>query len=133
MTTPIASAEQKETFGDYEVHYIVIPTTFLKPQMAEKYGITRSESRSLLNVSVLHHNTPVTAVLAAQTKNLLSQTTQLAFEEIREGPAIYYLALIRHSDEAVHQITIEVTFEDGSQGSFEFQQRLYHEGAREPS
>ena len=128
LLTPAASmAEQKETFGAYEVHYIVIPTTFLKPQMAAKYGITRSENRSLLNVSVLHHGTPVEAKLAAHTKNLLSQINQLEFDEVREGPAIYYLALIRHSDEEVHQISLSATFDDGSQGAFEFQQRLYHE------
>ncbi len=124
----LAHAEQKQVFGDYEVHYIVVPTTFLKPDVAAKYGITRSENRALLNVSVLKQGTPVSAGLAARSRNLLSQISELEFEEVREGPAIYYLALIRHSDEAVHQISIDVDFEDGSQGTVDFQQRLYHEG-----
>ena len=120
-------AEQMQAFGPYEVHYIVVPTTFLQPEVAAKYGITRSRNRALLNVSVLRQGEPVRAVLNAQTKNLLSQISELTFEEVREGPAVYYLAQIRHSDEAVHQIIIDVDFDDGSKGQVSFQQRLYHE------
>ncbi|MEM7098913.1 MAG: DUF4426 domain-containing protein [Pseudomonadota bacterium] len=123
-----AKAEQKAVFDDYEVHYIVIPTTFLQPEMAEKYGIERSPRWSLLNISVLENLTPIGARVSATSKNLLSQTTELEFEEVREGLAVYYLALLRHSDEEVHQITVNVTFPDGSSGSVSFQQRLYHEG-----
>ena len=127
LATLSTHAEQKQVFGDYELHYIVVPTTFLQPQVAAKYDITRSRNRALLNVSVLKNGSPVATQLTAQAKNLLSQVSQLEFTEIREGPAIYYLALIRHSDEAVHQITINAIFDDDSTGQVEFQQRLYHE------
>ena len=120
-------AEQMQAFGDYEVHYIVVPTTFLQPEVARQYSLTRSRNRALVNVSVLLNNKPVQAKITGESKNLLSQIVPLSFSEVREGSAIYYLAEIRHADEEVHRITLNIQFDDGTSGEVQFQQRLYHE------
>ncbi len=123
-----AGAEQSRTFGAYEVHYIVVPTTFLKADIAARYDITRSRNRALVNVSVLDANdAPITAGLSGRSENLLGQSQVLEFKEIREGPAIYYLALLRHGDEEFHRVAIDVTLPDGSSGEIRFQQQMFFE------
>jgi len=50
--SPLGVAEQMQRFGQYELHYIVIPTTMLKPEIAAEYDISRGKDRALVNVSV---------------------------------------------------------------------------------
>ena len=52
--SPLGVAEQMQRFGQYELHYIVIPTTMLKPEIAAEYDISRGKDRALVNVSVLN-------------------------------------------------------------------------------
>ena len=47
-----AHAEQSSSFGDYVIHYNAIPSTFLTPDTAREYGISRSRNRAMLNISV---------------------------------------------------------------------------------
>ncbi|MDT8399886.1 MAG: DUF4426 domain-containing protein [Pseudomonadales bacterium] len=89
-------AEQAQDFGAYTVHYIAVNSTFLDPEIARQYGITRSERRGFVNISVLKNsadgNGPaVSAHIEGLKKNLLQQAQPLNFTEIREAQAIYYL------------------------------------------
>ena len=45
--------EQKQVFGDYEVHYIGLNSSFLPEDVAEAYDIPRSRSLAYLSISVL--------------------------------------------------------------------------------
>ena len=38
-----AFAEQKQTLGEWDVHYMVVSTPFLTPEVAANYGIVRSK------------------------------------------------------------------------------------------
>jgi hypothetical protein len=92
----LAMAQQSETFGPYELHYSVVNTTFLDPQIAESYGITRGEKRAILNLAVRKHLAPGDSEASAmelegKTWDLIQNQT-LQFNEIREGDAIYYIA-----------------------------------------
>ena len=51
----------------------------------------------------------------------------VCFEEVREGPALYYLAQIRHADEEHHRIEIDIILPDGSTQQLALQQKLYWE------
>lgn len=121
-------AEQKVTSGNYEIHYIVIPTTFLRPAIASQYDIPRGKNRALVNVSVLTSGgDPVKAGLTGRTKNLLEQRQSLNFSLVEEGPAIYYLAVLNHADEEYHRIEIVVELPDGNRETIAFQQKMYWE------
>ena len=123
-----AWAEQFQQVGDYEVHYIVIPTLSLRAEIADRYGVTRSDAQALLNISVLHNGTkPVSAAVAGTAANLLGQLQSLQFQEVREGTAIYYLALVRHSDEEMFRFAIDLALPDGQTGRLEWAQRLFRE------
>ena len=125
----IVQAEQKQTFGTYEVHYIAIPTTFLKPDIANQYNIVRAKNRTLVNISVLQSKdgnlTPVAADITGHATNLLSQQIPLEFRKVQEGSAIYYLALLRHSDEEHFRFKLNTIFPDGTIGVVEFKQKVY--------
>ena len=104
-----ARAEQKQSFGDYDVHYIIVPTMTLKPEIAEKYGLLRARNRSLVNISILNAlGQPTSAVVTGISTNLLGQDQTLVFSEVTEGEAIYYLALLRHANEEYHRVAIDI-------------------------
>jgi hypothetical protein len=92
-----AAAQQSQDFGDYVVHYNALNTNLIPPQVAQGYGITRSPSRALLNVTVMKKvldtpGTPVAANVSATGTNLTGQLREIPIREIRDPEgAIYYI------------------------------------------
>lgn len=98
------SAQQSETFGPYELHYSVVNTTFIEPKVAATYGITRGKDKAILNLSVREQlpgggNVGRPMQLKGTTRDLLQQQEVLDFQEVKEGPAIYYIAEISFLNE----------------------------------
>ena len=121
-----AAAEQKAKLGPWEVHYVVVDTTFLKPEVASSYGVTRGRDRAMMNISVLDpKGVPVAARLSGTLINLLSQREPLEFREVREGEAIYYLAEFKHTDRDVLRFEVDIVPPDGKPQRLEFQQKMY--------
>ncbi|MBN7797276.1 DUF4426 domain-containing protein [Parahaliea mediterranea] len=94
-----ALAQQSERFGPYELHYSVVNTTFLEPEVAARYGIVRGEKRAIVNLAVREHLAEGGAAtrpmqLKGRTWDLM-QNQDLDFQEVREGPAVYYIAPFR--------------------------------------
>ena len=90
-------AQQSERFDQYELHYSVVNTTFLEPKVAATYGITRSRQRAILNLAVREHlpqggTAGRSMQLKGRTWDLLQRAQELAFQEVREGDAIYSIA-----------------------------------------
>lgn len=123
LTLP-AQAQQSEMFDRYELHYSVVNTTFLAPKVAASYGIVRGDDRAILNLAVREHLEDGSTVarkmeLKGRTWDLLQKTQDLAFQEVREGPAIYSIAEFRFlSEEWRH---FEVHFRpEGATSTFTF-------------
>jgi hypothetical protein len=93
-----ALAQQSQDFGNYVVHYNALNTNLIPPQVAKGYGITRSSSRALLNVTVLKKvmdtpGTPVAASVKASATNLTGQLRELEIRALDDSEgAIYYVA-----------------------------------------
>jgi hypothetical protein len=91
------AAQQSQDFGDYVVHYNALNTNLIPPQVAQGYGITRSPSRALLNVTVLKKvmdtpGSPVSATVTATATNLTGQLREIAIREIKDPEgAVYYV------------------------------------------
>ena len=114
LAAPVAALAEEQTFGDYTVHYQAVNSTFLTPEIAEQYDITRSERRAFLNIAVLRNEsdgstTPVTATLNGVKHNLLQQSEAIEFALVREGEAIYYIGQFDFSDREVLRFTLEVS------------------------
>jgi len=127
LTAPV-QAEQKQVFGDYEVHYIILPTMSLNADIAAKYGLPRGRNRSLVNISVLNLlGKPISATVSGRSANLLGQSQTLDFSQVKEGDAIYYLALLRHANEEFHRVAIDVSLPNGTTAELRFQQQMFWE------
>jgi hypothetical protein len=94
----VSLAQQSQDFGGYVVHYNTLNTNLIPPQVAQGYGIVRSPSRALLNITVLKKvmdtpGTPVSAAVSASATNLTGQLRELEIREIKDSEgAIYYVA-----------------------------------------
>jgi hypothetical protein len=122
----IQGAQYKE-LGDWQVHYIAFPSTFIQPQIAKAYGLERSGYKGIVNISVLSNdaqNTAQTATLSGTAKNLLGNKQTLVFQEVIEGDAIYYLAQVNYSNEEILRFDIDI--QQGTEfQKLQFQQKFY--------
>ncbi|MFC3121003.1 DUF4426 domain-containing protein [Agaribacter flavus] len=121
-------AEQKQTLGQWDVHYIAIPTTFLTPEVASSNQIVRSKYSSLINISVLDNDSKAAQSVSVRGKavNLLGTTKPLSFKQVKEGSAIYYLATVGFSDQETLRFTIDIQLGNEIQ-QLKFQQKMYAE------
>ena len=130
LTAPQVQAQQSEMFGPFELHYSVVNSTFLEPKVAATYGITRGERRAILNLAVREHVGDTTEarsmLLQGRTRDLVQRGAALEFQEIREGPAIYYIAEFEFLDEEWLFFEIDFRPEGADQTySFKFKHQLY--------
>lgn len=123
-----AHAEQYETLGNWDVHYIVINTSFLTAEIARTYGIQRSQYQGLVNISVLDkdsHEAQSVSVMGDAT-NLLGTKKSLTFKEVKEGDAIYYLAVLPFRDQEQYRFNIDIRH-GNEQQTLKFKHKFYSE------
>ena len=124
--------EQKQVFGDYEIHYMGLNSSFLEPEVAKAYGIPRSRSMGYLSISIMKTTTDedvpeaLTGDVRGQMQNMIGQKKELEFKEIKERNAIYYISTFRFDQEDVYKFTLQVS-PDGESRTFDvkFDQRFY--------
>ena len=128
-----AQAEQFETYGDYEIHYIAFSSELLQPETAQQYELERARNRAVLNISVLKTaasgaNTAINAAVRGSFTNLAQQKQTLDFKRVTEGKAIYDLASLRYTNREILRFDIEFQ-PDASQPvrKLTFNQQLYFE------
>lgn len=123
-----ANAEQKKVLGDWEVHYIAFPSTFLTPEVARANEITRSTTQAVVNISVLDKRTKeaLDVSVSGNARNLLGTNKSLDFKTVREGEAIYHLASVSFDDKEMLRFSIELKQGTVSQ-VLNFQQKMYEE------
>ncbi len=121
-----AAAEQFKEFDGVEVHYVVVNTLFLQPDVAAKYGVVRANDRAIVNLSVLGEDgAAIPGEVTGATINLLSQTAPLQFKVINEGDSIYYIAPLRYTDQDVLRFRVTVKVPGRPPMDLEFQQQMY--------
>lgn len=120
-----ALAEQKQSYGDLDVHYSAFNSGFLQPEIAAATGLVRSKTQGVVNVAVLKTGTASSAKVSGTVKNLLGQNTALSFKEVKEGKAIYYLAQFPFEQRETLRFTLNVTAADGVPHSFDFNQEFF--------
>ena len=117
---PFYSYGASETFGEYTVYYQAVNSTFINAQIAEQYGIVRSDRRAFLNISVMKKNSDgsssaVTASVSGGKRNLLQQVGKIDFREIREQNAIYYIGEFDFSNAEIVRFSLQVQPESGGE------------------
>lgn len=125
--------EQKQVFGEYEVHYIGLTSDFLTEDVAKAYGIDRSRSLAFFSFSVIKKDPraeigePVAATLTGTIRNLIGQSRPLEFREIKSGGGVYYISTLRYDDREMYNVLVDVKPE-GSTRTFnvKFSQKFYN-------
>lgn len=130
--TNAAQAEQKQVFGEYEVHYIAFTSSELDKDVARAYGIPRSGALGYMSISVLKTGVsamPVSwnAQLSGEMSNLIGQTRELKFSRIEETGALYFYSTFDFYDTDMYRFHLKVKPE-GETRTFDvkFTQRFYN-------
>lgn len=102
----------EQQVGEYTVHYNLFNSSMITPEVATQYKLKRSKNIALLNISVVKNPTDsepdlssesstapnkvigVISNVFGQGQSLSGQHKGLAFREIREETAVYYIAAI---------------------------------------
>ena len=134
LTSLPAIAQQAQEFGDYIVHYNALSSSLITPEVAKAYGIRRSDSRALINISVLKNAegktaTAVKAKVTASGRNLTGQTRNVDMREIDDGDgAIYYIGELSVRNMETFDFTVVVLVEGQNQPfNVKFRQQFYTE------
>ncbi|QUM79127.1 DUF4426 domain-containing protein [Moritella sp. 5] len=126
LVSATASAEQMQKLGNWDVHYIAFPSTFLTSDIALDYDIDRSNYLGIINISVLDSDTlkAQAVTMTVTARNLLGNIRELEVREIREQDAIYYIAEVPHRNEETYRIKVTLTSGNQTQ-ELKFQQKFY--------
>ena len=127
LVAGVLSAEQKQAFGDYEVHYSVFNPSFLRAEVAERYDVVRGRDKAVVNVSILDGERSVALPVTGTVKNLLGQLQPLDFREVKEGEAVYYLAMLTYQDRDTLRFEITADLPGYGPAILQFQETLYWE------
>jgi len=134
LTSLPAIAQQAQEFDDYIVHYNALSSSLITPEVAKAYGIRRSDSRALINISVLKNAegktaTAVKAKVTASGRNLTGQTRNVDMREIDDGDgAIYYIGELSVRNMETFDFTVVVLVEGQNKPfNVKFRQQFYTE------
>ena len=106
------AAEQKQSFGEFDVHFNGVDSRSLTSEIARQYRITRAKNQGLLVIAVQQRDGDnahaVSAMLSGKVRNELAQASDLSFKQVVEGSAIYYLATFKHDNREQMSFNIDV-------------------------
>ena len=114
-----AHAQYSEDFGAYRVRYNALPSEQLLPDVAQAYGIVRSQQLGLVNIAVQRSadgdtSAPIRATLNGTATSLGGQRFALKFREIAEDGVVYYIAQFPISAPDTYRFDISVTPESAT-------------------
>tara|TARA_R110000787_G_scaffold8220_5_gene27494 strand:- start:2652 stop:3104 length:453 start_codon:yes stop_codon:yes gene_type:complete len=128
-----AANDAQQTFAGYEIVYSAFNSSFISPEVAATYHIIRGKDRGLVNIAVLKRGADVNiggkpALVTGYVSNILGQRQQLAFVEVNEGTATYYLAPFRFQNEDFMTFKIRVQQDpDKPADELSFQRTFYRD------
>lgn len=122
----MSATESFREFDGWSAHVSALVTDKLSAEIASQYGITRSSSRAMLNVSAvsaagggMHANVAVSAT------NLSGQLRNLTMREIVDETAIYYIGETAITNGETLIFTINVTPEGKGQQTLRYMQQFF--------
>ena len=122
-------AQQSEKFDDYEVHYSSLNTNMLSPDVASAYGIQRSGTQAMLNVTIIDRGTgeAVEGRVTATATNLTGQRRDIDLQQINDQGAIYYIGQFRiHNEETLNfQVQVIPEGHNGAPLELAFRQQFF--------
>ena len=126
IATTSAFAQQSTRFDQYELHHSIVYTTFLSPEVAAEYGISRGADKAILTLSVRDVASGEIAgrpmAIEGRTWDLITGG-EMEIKEIREGRATYYIIPFEFLDREYR--FFEFTFQpEGATAPFEHKMKV---------
>ncbi|MDH5630273.1 MAG: DUF4426 domain-containing protein [Gammaproteobacteria bacterium] len=115
LVVPTLSHANQHSIGDVTIHYNALNSADIPAEVAASYKIDRNGRTGIINIAVFKNDQPVVAHVFGHGKNLLGQLKDLAFKEIREEQAIYYIATYTFSD--AEEVFFELNIQADKTGS----------------
>ena len=126
LGTGTACAQQSTRYDEFELHHSIVYTTFVAPEVAAEYGITRGADKAMLTLSVRDAESGDTAGRPMQIKGRswdLITGGEMDVREIREGRATYYIVPFEFLDREYR--FFEFSFKpEGSEKEFEHKMKV---------
>ncbi len=121
-----ATFSNEHKVGDVTIHYNAFNSSLISAEVATLYKITRSGQTGIINISVMKNEKPVIANIFGHGKNLAGQLKELAFKEIKEENAIYYVAtfIFRSGEDLIFDLQVQPE-KSGVLIPLKFKQQLY--------
>lgn len=91
----------QQTVAGYQVHFNVMPTSDLQPEVARRNNISRSENLLLVNLHVRKDDgdgglgEARRAEVTATARTLIGQRREISLREIDDGDTVYYIGTLR--------------------------------------
>ncbi len=125
----MADEEPFQQFGENKVFFSAFNSSFIQPNIANLYNISRGKDKGLINIAVVSDNDGgKTARVTGTASNIFAQQQTLDFFEVREGESIYYLAPFKFENEDSLTFKIQVTPGDSkATHSLKFQKTFYYD------
>ena len=120
------AAQQSTRYDQFELHHSIVYTTFLSPEVAAEYGITRGPDKAILTLSVRDADSGEIAgrpmKIEGRTWDLITGG-EMDVREIREGRATYYILPFEFLDREYRFFEFSFTPE-GSEKQFEHKMKV---------
>lgn len=121
------SLANEHIIGNVTIHYNALSTSSIPAEVATQYQLTRSKRTGIVNIAVMKNNKAVIANIFGHGKNLTGQLKELAFKEIKEGDAIYYIASFSFNNAEKINFDLQVQPEKtGKLISLPFKKQLFY-------
>ena len=131
LWSTLAAGQQSERFDQFELHYSIVYSTFLTPQIAAEFGIPRGKDKAMLTLSVRDaeasdvEGRPMR--IEGRTWDLITGG-DMTIKEVREGRATYYLIPFEFLDREYRFFEFDFTPEGSDQTySYKFKTQLWRQ------
>ncbi len=121
---------QPQRFGDLLVHYNLLNSNYLEPEIAGNAGLARGPTHGVITLLVQRDTrqgkVPVDARVSGTVSNLLQQSRPIQFIRIQEDEAIYFVANYTAAQRGVLRFDVNVQAEEGAPvHTLRFQQEFH--------
>ena len=131
LWSTLAAGQQSERFDQFELHYSIVYSTFLTPEIAAEFGIPRGKDKAMLTLSVRDaeasdvEGRPMR--IKGRTWDLITGG-DMTIKEVREGRATYYLIPFEFLDREYRFFEFDFTPEGSDQTySYKFKTQLWRQ------
>ena len=131
LWSTLVAGQQSERSDHFELHYSIVYSTFLTPEIAAEFGIPRGKDKAMLTLSVRDAEASDVEGRSMRIKGRtwdLITGGDMTIKEVREGRATYYLIPFEFLDREYRFFEFDFTPEGSDQTyRYKFKTQLWRQ------